>query len=246
MANKLHTDNTLMLAEVLEMFGPLNPQVLIRASMQLTHEFDTLRLCIVEREGVPSQVVLPAYNGTIPYFDVSSDPAPRNAAEHWIDEEIRKPEDLQNGPLWHCAVFRLGEDHHLWVQCVSHLVMDGYCASIMMQRMAVLYNAYLADVEPAPAQYGSALSLLEMEQHYRNSDRFQRDREYWMQQLADLPPPATLARPGNQLSTGLLRGTGQFSPQQVVRLRALGKEYGASLPQMLISLIAAYYYRCTG
>ncbi len=58
-ANKLHTDNTLMLAEVLEMFGPLNPQVLIRASMQLTHEFDTLRLCIVEREGVPSQVVLP-------------------------------------------------------------------------------------------------------------------------------------------------------------------------------------------
>ncbi|MFA1263784.1 amino acid adenylation domain-containing protein [Xanthomonas axonopodis pv. fascicularis] len=245
-ANKLHTDNTLMLAEVLEMFGPLNPQVLIRASMQLTHEFDTLRLCIVEREGVPSQVVLPAYNGTIPYFDVSSDPAPRNAAEHWIDEEIRKPEDLQNGPLWHCAVFRLGEDHHLWVQCVSHLVMDGYCASVMMQRMAVLYNAYVADMEPEPAQYGSALSLLEMEQHYRNSDRFQRDREYWMQQLADLPPPATLARPGNQLSTGLLRGTGQFSPQQVVRLRALGKEYGASLPQMLISLIAAYYYRCTG
>lgn len=72
MANKLHTGNTLMLAEVLEMFGPLNPQVLIRASMQLTHEFDTLRLCIVEHEGVPSQVVLPEYNGTIPYFDVSS------------------------------------------------------------------------------------------------------------------------------------------------------------------------------
>ncbi|MCC8475814.1 amino acid adenylation domain-containing protein [Xanthomonas arboricola] len=245
-ASKLHTDNTLMLSEALEMFGPLDPQLLIRASMQLTREFDTLRLCIAEHDGVPHQVVLPEYTAAIPYFNVSEDPSPRNAAEHWVDEEIRKPEDLQNGPLWHCAVFRLGEDHHMWVQCVSHLVMDGYCASIMMQRMAVLYNAYAENIEPEPAQYGSALSLIELEQQYRESDRFQRDRSYWMQQLADLPPPATLARPGNHLSTGLLRGTGQFSPQQVVRLRALGKDYGASLPQMLISLIAAYYYRCTG
>ncbi|MFO3704978.1 non-ribosomal peptide synthetase [Xanthomonas codiaei] len=245
-ANKLHTDNTLMLSEALELFGPLDPALLIRATLQLAREFDTLRLCIHEHEGVPHQVVLPEYTAPIPFFDVSDDPAPRNAAEHWVAEEIRKPEDLRNGPLWHCAVFRLGEDHHMWVQCVSHLVMDGYCASIMMQRMAVLYNAYAANVEPEPAEYGSALSLIEMEQQYRDSDRFQRDRSYWMQQLADLPPPVTLARPGNHLSTGLLRGIGQFSPQQVVRLRALGKEYGASLPQMLISLIAAYYYRCTG
>ncbi|MBB4129680.1 non-ribosomal peptide synthetase [Xanthomonas sp. 3075] len=245
-ASKLHTDNTLMLSEALEMFGPLDPQVLIRATMQLTREFDTVRLCIREQDGVPHQVVMPEYNGTVPFFNVSEDPSPRNAAEHWVDAEIRKPENLQDGPLWQCAVFRLGEDHHMWVQCVSHLVMDGYCASIMMQRMAVLYNAYAQNVEPEPAQYGSALSLLEMEQQYRESDRFQRDRTYWIEQLADLPPPATLARPGNHLSTGLLRGTGQFSPQQVVRLRALGKDYGASLPQMLISLIAAYYYRCTG
>ncbi|MEA9589183.1 amino acid adenylation domain-containing protein [Xanthomonas sp. WHRI 10064A] len=245
-ASKLHTDNTLMLSEALEMFGPLDPALLIRATLQLAREFDTLRLCIVEHDGVPQQVILPEYTAPVPYFNVSEDPAPRNAAEHWVDEQIRQPEDLEHGPLWHCAVFRLGEDHHMWVQCVSHLVMDGYCASIMMQRMSVLYNAYAAELEPEPAQYGSALALVEMEQQYRASDRFQRDREYWMQQLADLPPPATLARPGNHLSTGLLRGTGQFSPQQVVRLRAMGKHYGASLPQMLISLIAAYYYRCTG
>lgn len=245
-ASKLHTDNTLMLSEALELFGPLDPAVLLRASLQLTREFDTLRLCIVEHDGVPSQVVMPEYTAPIHYFNFSDDPAPRNAAEHWVEEEIRKPEDLQNGPLWRCAVFRLGEDHHMWVQCVSHLVMDGYCASIMMQRMAVLYTAYAAGCEPVPAEYGSALSLIELEQQYRDSDRFQRDRNYWMEQLADLPPPATLARPGNQLSTGLLRGTGAFSPQQVVQLRALGKHYGASLPQMLIALIATYYYRCTG
>lgn len=244
--SKLHTDNTLMLSEALEMFGPLDPALLIRATLQLAREFDTVRLCIVEEDGVPRQVVLPEYTAPVPYFNVSDDPSPRNAAEHWVNEQIRQPEDLKNGPLWHCAVFRLGQDHHMWVQCMSHLVIDGHCVSIMMQRMSVLYNAYVSNVEPESAQYGSALSLIGLEQQYRQSGRFQRDRDYWMQQLANLPPPATLARPGNHLSTGVLRSTGQFSAQQVERLRALGKQCGASLPQMLISLIAAYYYRCTG
>lgn len=112
-ASKLHTDNTLMLSEALEMFGPLDPALLIRATLQLAREFDTLRLCIVEEDGAPRQVVLPEYTAPVPYFNVSEDPSPRNAAEHWVDEEIRKPEDLHNGPLWHCAVFRLGEDHHV-------------------------------------------------------------------------------------------------------------------------------------
>ncbi|APP83277.1 non-ribosomal peptide synthetase [Xanthomonas hortorum pv. vitians] len=244
--SKLHTDNTLMLSEALEMFGPLDPQLLLRASMQLTREFDTLRLCIVEHDGVPGQVIRPDYTAAIPYFNVSEDPFPRDAAEHWLDEKVRKPDNLQDGPLWHCAVFRLGEDHHMWVHCANHLVVDGYSGSIMMQRMAALYNAYAEGVEPEPAQFGSALSLMEWEQQYLDSDRLQRDRAYWMQQLADLPPPTTLSRLGSHPSTGLLRSTGYFSPQQVVRLHALGKQYGASLPQMLISLIAAYYYRCTG
>lgn len=174
--SKLHTDNTLMLSEALEMFGPLDPQLLLRASMQLTREFDTLRLCIVEHDGVPGQVIRPDYTAAIPYFNVSEDPFPRDAAEHWLDEKVRKPDNLQDGPLWHCAVFRLGEDHHMWVHCANHLVVDGYSGSIMMQRMAALYNAYAEGVEPEPAQFGSALSLMEWEQQYLDSDRLQRSR----------------------------------------------------------------------
>ncbi|MFA0922878.1 non-ribosomal peptide synthetase [Xanthomonas fragariae] len=246
LGSKLYTDNTLMLSEALELFGPLDPHVLLRSSLQITRELDTLRLCIVEQGGMPVQVVLPEYPGTMPYFNVADDPTPLNAAKYWIDEQIRKPEDLLNGPLWHCALFRLGEDHHLWVQYMSHLVMDGYTTAMVAQRLAVLYSADLAGTEPDPADYASATELVALEQQYRDSDRYQRDGAYWMQQLADLPPPATLARLSNYEIAGSLRGTGDFSARQILQLRGLGKRYAVSLPQMLIALVAAYYYRNTG
>ncbi|PPV05158.1 non-ribosomal peptide synthetase [Xanthomonas bromi] len=244
--NKLYTENTLMLSEALELFGPLDPQVILRASVQVTREFDTLRLCIAEQAGLPVQSVLPEYTGTMPYFNVAEDPSPRNAAEHWIEEQIRKPEDLRNGPLWFCALFRLGEDHHLWVQYMSHLVMDGYTTAMVAQRVAVLYNAYLIDAEPEAADFASATELVVLEQQYRDSDRYQRDGAYWMQQLADLPTPATLARPGTYQMAGSMRRTWEFSARQMLQLRAVGKRYAVSLPQMLIALVAAYYYRYTG
>ncbi|MCC4587623.1 amino acid adenylation domain-containing protein [Xanthomonas sp. NCPPB 1067] len=244
--SKMYTENTLMLSEALELFGPLEPQVILRASAQVAREFDTLRLCIAEQNGLPVQIVLPEYTGTMPYFNVAEDPAPRNAAVHWVEEQIRQPEDLRNGPLWFCALFRLGEDHHLWVQYMSHLVMDGYTTAMVAQRVAALYRAYLVGTEPEAADFASATELPVLEQQYRDSDRYQRDRAYWMEQLADLPPPATLARPGSYEMAGSLRGTGEFSARQMAKLRALGRRYTVSLPQILIALVAAYYYRHTG
>lgn len=207
-ANKLYTENTLMLSEALELFGPLDPKVMLRASAQVTREFDTLRLCIDERGGLPVQIVLPEYTGTMPYFNMAEDPAPRNAAEHWIEEQIRKPEDLRHGPLWFCALFRLGEDHHLWVQYMSHVVMDGYTTAMVVQRVAALYSAYVIGAEPEAADFASATELVALEHQYRESDRYQRDGAYWKAQLADLPTPATLARLGTYEMAGALRGTG--------------------------------------
>ena len=89
---------------------------------------------------------------------------------------------------------------------------------------------------------------MEAETNYRNSRRFQRDREYWHQQLAQLPEAVTLSRSRRRhsLSSELRRSTGYLSAETAGQLAELGKTVGASLPQLLISLVAAYYQRATG
>jgi enterobactin synthetase component F len=63
-----------------------------------------------------------------------------------------------------------------------------------------------------------------------------------------MPEAVTLSRNRHRhgLSSNLLRSVGHLSAETARQLAELGKTAGASVPQVLISLIAAYYHRATG
>ncbi len=240
-------DATLNIAEMLEICGPIQPELFMRALRQVTHEAETLRVGVVEEHGRPSQIVRPNYHGDFPYVDVSGESDPRAAAEAWMLAELSRPVDLANDPLFVSALFKAAEDRYYWYQRAHHVVYDGYSGGAIARRLAELYNAYLEQREPAPCEFGSLQELIEAESAYRSSDRLQRDREYWKEKLANLPEAVSLSRLGPHSSMGgLRRSTGHLSIDTVRRLRELGKQTATSLPQILIALVAAYFHRATG
>ncbi|MBE1160099.1 non-ribosomal peptide synthetase [Dyella acidiphila] len=240
-------DATLNIAEMLEICGAVQPELFIRALLQVTCEAETLRLSVIEQQGQPRQIVRAAYNGNFPYIDVSHEADPRAAAEAWMLAELSRPVDLANDPLWVSALFKAAEDRYYWYQRAHHIVYDGYSGGLIARRLAELYTAYVEGCEPAACEFGSLGELIDAEAAYRESDRPRRDRAYWQEKLAELPDAVSLARLGPHHSMGgLRRSTGHLSRATVQRLHALGKETGTSLPQMLIALVAAYYHRATG
>ncbi|AKK66314.1 non-ribosomal peptide synthetase [Xanthomonas translucens] len=245
-AQKINPKASLILPEVLELCGPIQPQLILRASRQVVCEFEPIRTRIVEENGMPRQRVEAEYLGDFPYLDLSGKAAPRQAAERWIAQAIERQWDIARDPLWSCVLFRLGEDHYLWVQYAHHIMMDGYSGGMAAQRLAELYSAYAAGVEPPASTAGVLAGLVELEASYRESERCRRDRDYWMQQLANPPPAVRLTRRPGALQCGSLRSTGYLSSAQIARLRELGALYGATLPQLLIALVAAFYHRNTG
>ncbi|WP_158628843.1 non-ribosomal peptide synthetase [Dyella choica] len=240
-------DATLNIAEMLEICGPVRPELFIRALWQVTREADTLRVSVIEHQGRPRQVVRSIYPGEFPYLDVSHEARPRAAAEAWMMEELNRPVDLANDPLWVSALFKAAEDRYYWYQRAHHVIFDGYSGGVIARRLAELYNAYVEGCEPAQCGFGPLQELIEAEAAYRDSDRLQRDREYWKEKLADLPEAVSLSRLGPHSSMGgLRRSTGHLSAETVQRLHELGKRTSTSLPQLLIALVAAYYHRATG
>lgn len=240
-------DATLNIAEMLEICGPVQPVTFIRALWQVVHEAETLRIAVVEHHGQPRQIVRPVYNGNFPFVDVSREANPRAAAEAWMLEELSRPVDLANDPLFVSALFKAADDRYYWYQRAHHIVYDGYSGGLIARRLAELYTAYVEGREPEPCAFGPLKDLLEAETSYRDSSRFHRDREFWMEKLADLPEAVSLARGKHRGSMGgLRRSIGHFSIATVERLRELGKQTSTSLPQMLIALVAAYYHRATG
>ncbi|UHQ22824.1 amino acid adenylation domain-containing protein [Lysobacter sp. 5GHs7-4] len=234
------------LAEAIEINGWIDPGLFLRALRQVSSEADAVRVRLIDIDGVPRQRVVGTRIDAFPYFDYSDQADPAAAAEAWMRSELRAQADLDDSPLWVCALFKLADERHVWYHRAHHIVLDGYAGGLIARRVAEIYSAYALNREPEPAGFHTLASLLEAEDGYRASDRCRRDREYWHEQLAELPEPVTLSRRSARGDGGLRRATGFLSADSSRRLRELGRQCAASLPQVLIALVAAYYYRATG
>ncbi|HEX3569241.1 MAG TPA: condensation domain-containing protein, partial [Acidobacteriaceae bacterium] len=248
MTQKITPGAILNIAEAVEICGPIKPEIFRRALHQVTTEAEQLRVCVVEENRKPRQVLRPAYPGDFPYVDMSGEADPRAAIQAWMMHEVTQPVDLRKDPLWVSALLKASDDRYFWYQRAHHIVYDGYGGGLVARRLAEIYTAYTKNEAPEPKVFCTVEAMVEAEGSYRNSDRFQRDREYWQQQLAQLPEAVTLSRSPRRhgLSSELRRSVGHLSAETARQLAEFGKSTGASLPQVLISLIAAYYQRVTG
>jgi enterobactin synthetase component F len=248
MTQKITPGAILNIAEAVEICGPIKPEIFRRALHQVVAEAEQLRVCVVEQNGKPQQVLRTVYPGDFPYVDMSREADPRAAIQTWMMNEVTQPVDLRTDPLWVSALLKASGDCYFWYQRAHHIVYDGYGGGLVARRLAELYTAYARGEVPEPKCFCTVEAMVEAEGSYRNSDRFHRDREYWQQQLAQLPEAVTLShsRRRRGLSSELRRSVGYLSAETAQRLAEFGKSTGASLPQVLISLIAAYYQRVTG
>lgn len=248
LTQKITPDAILNIAEAVEICGPIKPEIFRRALHQLVAEAEQLRVRVVERDGIPRQIPWLTYGGDFPYVDMSHQADPRQAIHDWMMRAVTCPVDLAKGPLWASALLKASDKSYFWYQGAHHIVYDGYGGGLVARRLAELYTAYARGVEPEPNCFCTVEAMLEAETSYRNSDRLRRDREYWQEQLAQLPEAVTLSHHQRRrgLSGELRRSVGYLPAATARQLVEFGKTAGASMPQVLIALIAAYYQRVTG
>lgn len=234
------------IAEYCEILGDIDPDIFIAALKQITQEAETTRVELHDTEDGPKQIILDSYKGEFPFVDMSDEVEPRAAAEAWMMNELSAPMDLACDPLWFCALFKINDACFLWYQRSHHVVLDGFGAGIISRRCADIYNALLEGRDIGPSPFLPLRDQLQQEANYRQSSRYERDRSYWLAQLQSLPDPVSLTRHNAIRAGGLRRSTARLSQDSSRTLRQFGKDAGASLPQVLIGLFAAYIYRMTG
>lgn len=247
-SQKIRPDAIFNIAEAVEIRGPIKPDVFLKALRQVVAEAEQLRVRIIEHDAQPHQILRSIFEGEFPLLDMSGESDPRGAIEAWMMEEVERPVDLAKDPLWVSALLKAADDHYFWYHRAHHIVCDGYGGGMIARRLAEVYTAYAGGREPAPNEFCTVEATVESENKYRNSRHFQRDREYWHQQLANMPAAVTLSRNAHRhgLNGKLRRSTGHLCAETTRKLACLAKTAGISTPQLLIGLVAAYYQRATG
>ncbi|MFJ8822360.1 amino acid adenylation domain-containing protein [Streptomyces sp. NPDC102467] len=229
-------------AEYLEIDGELDPDVFAAALRHIVTEADTLRVRVEDTPDGPRQRV--CATAELPLTvrrGLSTD-----EAVAWMREDLARPCDLADGPLFAHALFRVGERRWLWYQRVHHLVIDGFGHSLLVRRTAEVYTALVSGADPGPRPFATLADLLALDAEYRASDAFEADRAHWGAAFADRPESPRLAGRGALPSHTFRRRTAQLPPETTERLRELAAATRATWPDVLIAAQALYTARATG
>ncbi len=172
--------------------GQVDRTRLTLALHHLVSLHDALRTVWVQEGGSARQRFAPQLPVTLMWDDLQADAHPTDAALNLLDAWMRMPIALEQGPLWEARLIRMGPREHLLALRAHHLVLDGWGVDQWFKQLADLYLT-LEHQQALPGSAPSYCAFIEEDARYRASARYQRDREYWLTRLAQLPDP--LLRP---------------------------------------------------
>ena len=236
---------TFNIGEYVEIHGTVRPELFEQALRQAVAEAETLHIRVAEVDGEPRQYLVPDPSWEFLFMDVSSERDPESAAESWMRADLATPVDPRKDCLFMYALFRISGERYFWYARNHHLANDGLGGSLVARRVAAIYNALAAGHE-IPEALPPYSELLEEEERYRNSSQYMRDREYWQQQLPEVPETITLSGKPPLRARSFIRST-QIIPEEIeTTLRRIATTHSATLAQLLEAAAALYLHRMTG
>ena len=234
---------------VLRLSGHLDVPALQASLNEIVRRHEVLRTTYRVEEGSPVQIVAPELKIELPATDVSFSASPLEAAMAEVLAEYKKPFDLSKGSVLRAHLWRLGEDDHVLLIVMHHIVSDGWSGGILFSELGASYEAFIggrpSPLPELPIQYAD-FAIWEKEWLARSGEK---QLDYWRSRLAGAPSsievPTDHARP----ETGSFRGslTSLHVETQLAReVIAFAKSQGVTLFPVMLSALQALMYRWTG
>ena len=231
--------------------GSLNLAALEQSLNEIVKRHESLRTTFAMVDGRPAQVIAPALTITLPVVDLRKLPETERETEvrRLVTEGAERPFDLSQGPLFRVALLRLGDEEHVGLLTMHHIVSDGWSTGILIREMARLYVAFSS---------GGSLSLPELPIQYVDFAHWQRQwlqgevletqLAYWKQQLAGAPSLLDLSTDHPRPVLQTFRGAHQslMLPKTLTEgFKALGRQEGVTQFMTLLAVFKVLLYRYT-
>jgi amino acid adenylation domain-containing protein len=238
------------MARALRLRGPLNIAALEQSFNEIVRRHETLRTTFAAANGQPVQVIAPPEPFRLPVVDLTElPPGEREAvARRLATEEAQSTFDLAKGPLFRAKLLRLGEEDHVLLRNMHHIISDGWSLGVFHRELGILYNAFCS---------GKASPLPELPIQYSDFAVWQRQRfqgkvlesqlSYWKQKLAGLSVlelPTDYRRPAVQTSHGAAVSV-RLSRTVSESLKTLSRREGVTLFMTLLAALKILLRRYT-
>jgi amino acid adenylation domain-containing protein len=232
--------------------GDLNKEALRLSFQEIVRRHEILRARFVEVGTKPQVQVCENTEFDLHEMDLR-DSLSGMASEDQVNYELAKeaatPFELREGGLFRVRLLRTGEQEHILLVTIHHIVFDGWSVGVLLNELSTLYEAHRKGI-PSP--------LAELEIQYVDYAAWQRHSledgsltaglEYWKKQLEALTVldlPVDHPRPAVQS----FRGTTEEwkLPEELnLGLSTLSQEHGVTLFMTLLTGLQILLARYSG
>ncbi len=227
----------------------------LRNSLQvIVNRHEVLRTALVQDGEALIQKILPTLEVILPWVEVDLQAVPVAELEAVVRkrlaEEVRRPFDLCQAPLWRAMWLKLAADDHVLLINFHHSVIDEWSLRLLFKEWSQLYAARpqfeSAQLPELPVQYAD---YAVWQRQQVGGELLEPERTFWRQQLKALPPPLELPTRGlRPVSRSGIGAVHRFSlPNSLTAaLLELAQEEGATLFRLMLATFQVWLHRYTG
>lgn len=171
------------------MCGELNVEIFEKSFIEVLKRHDIFRTVFIT-DGLerPQQVVVKEKHAKVVYEDISM--KDRQEAKAYIQtfryEDKKKDFDVTLDVLFRLAIFKIDKNTYSTIWSFHHLVMDGWCLSIVLKEVLSIYKMMM---NQEPIQLDSPKPYSKYIQWLQKQDE-QETMEYWKNYLKGYEAPA--------------------------------------------------------
>ncbi|MGX0955662.1 amino acid adenylation domain-containing protein [Pseudomonas viridiflava] len=231
---------------VLRLSGSLDIAALENSFSALIARHETLRTTFRQDGEQAVQIIHPARTFTLTVESLPNG----QGVEAFVQHEVQRPFDLEQGPLLRVKLLNLRSDEHLLILTQHHIVSDGWSMPIMVNELVRLYEGFSQgrDVQLAELSLQYADYAL-WQRNWMEAGEQARQLAYWKQQLGDEQPilelPADRPRPALQSHAGA-RLAIELDEALIEGLKNMARQQGVSLFMVLLASFQSLLHRHSG
>ena len=231
--------------------GLLNVEALQATLVELVRRHEPFRTHFLNVDGELRQIICEDLNIPLTEIDLTSLSKTEREAEglRLAKEEAARPFDLNHGPVMRTTLLRLGEQEHILLLTMHHIVSDAWSAVILFREFEQFYEAFAkgrsASLPPLAIQYAD---FAEWQRDWLQGGALAEQLSYWKRQLVGVTTGSALPADHPLPTTPTFQGTSKWltlSPDLSKQLIELSKREGSTLFMTLLAAFKILLYRFT-
>ena len=200
---------------------------------------DNFRLQIEIKDGEPQQKLTEKKEVEINFLNISN----QEQLKEETNKIVRKSFELENSKLYKFYIYKFQNGEGGFMLNIHHLIADAWTLAFICNEIIKTYSDLKQNKEIERKAIYSYIDYIKAEQEYLESEKYQKDKEYWNAKFEKITEVATI--PGSKKEPNENEAAGErkqfnLTKNEVEKIKQYCKENKISLYNFFMAIYAIY------